>query len=165
MAKKTNWDLLSGRNAPESGAKRDVYNSQQLERGKIADKQSPVSRLVFAAIISVIITIAFYFAYAGVSFGYTKYSPGDPPVFRFAGDDYSEPKLHYSPFAKYGYIGRSDDGTLGYSVNPEIYQLDEYGNEVPGTRIPYNSEDDIKKIKVPDWYKASKANFKAYVKG
>ena len=165
MAKKTNWDLLSGHNAPESGAKRDVYNSQQLERGKIADKQSPVSRLVFAVIVSVLISVAIYFAYAGVSFGYTKYSPGSPPVFRFAGDDYSEPKLHYNPSSKYGYIGSSGDGSLGYSVNREIYQLDEYGNEVKGTRIPYESEDDLKKIKVPDWYKASKANFKVYVKG
>ena len=165
MAKKTNWELLSGRNAPENAAKRDVYNQQQLERGKIADKQSAVSRLIFAGVISIIIMVIAYFAYAGITYGRAKMDPGSPPVFRFAGDDYSEKTLHYNPLVKYGYIGYSGFSTMDYSPTKEIYQLDKYGNEVEGTRIEYQSEKDLKKIKVPKWYKKSKANFDKYIKG
>ena len=59
MAKKSNWELLKSQDERDTTRYRDVYSDQQLERSKIDEKQSPVSRIVLvliAALFTVVIT-------------------------------------------------------------------------------------------------------------
>ena len=50
MAKKSNWELLKSQDERDTTRYRDVYSDQQLERSKIDEKQSPVSRIVLVLI-------------------------------------------------------------------------------------------------------------------
>ncbi len=47
---KTNWEKLQDRDPSEDTRYRDVYEDQQLDRSKIEEKQSPVSRIIIAAV-------------------------------------------------------------------------------------------------------------------
>ena len=75
MAKK-NWDKLQSQNLEDTVKYRDVYEEQQLERSKIEEKQSPVSRIVFTSIVSVIVFLVVYSIASAVGgiIDYTKHS-------------------------------------------------------------------------------------------
>lgn len=69
MAKKSNWELLKSQDERDTTRYRDVYSDQQLERSKIDEKQSPVSRIVLvliAALFTVVITYLVCCAVEGI---------------------------------------------------------------------------------------------------
>ena len=55
---KSNWTLIRKKKTPSRN--RDVYEDQQLERSELMQKQTPTSRVIFTAIISVVIMIVVY---------------------------------------------------------------------------------------------------------
>lgn len=57
MAKKKNWDLIRNQEDKDTVKYRDVYEDQQLERGSIAEKETMTSRIVLAAIASVLLCV------------------------------------------------------------------------------------------------------------
>lgn len=59
MAKK-NWDFMAKRKTSDTKY-RDVYEDQQLERGKLQQKQGKTSRVVFCVVMSLIIGFVAYF--------------------------------------------------------------------------------------------------------
>lgn len=62
---KRNWDRIQSQAPSESLKNRDVYEDQQLERGEISEKQSPVSRLVLTIILTVLV-FAFTYVLASI---------------------------------------------------------------------------------------------------
>lgn len=62
MAKKpkTNWDRISAQDPQSKFQYRDVYEDQQLERSKIAEKQSPTSRIVAAVAAAILVFVLVY---------------------------------------------------------------------------------------------------------
>lgn len=74
MAKKSNWDILSNQDVKDSVQNRDVYADQQLERGDIMQKQTPVLRIIFAVVLSLIVGVLAYFVAGFVGEVYTSVS-------------------------------------------------------------------------------------------
>lgn len=58
---KTNWDKLRSWHPGQTLGNRDVYEDQQLERSNLGEKQSPVGRIIFAAVLTVLVSIATWF--------------------------------------------------------------------------------------------------------
>ena len=69
MAKKSNWEKLQAQDAKSTVRNRDVYEDQQLDRSKIQEKQSPMSRIIFSAVIAVLASLLVYFVVSFVQFG------------------------------------------------------------------------------------------------
>lgn len=59
MAKR-NWDRIQAQKNSDKMQYRDVYEDQQLERGHLAAKQSPVSRIIFAVVVAVFAGVLAY---------------------------------------------------------------------------------------------------------
>lgn len=59
--KKSNWDVIKNKDYSEKAANRDVYGSQNLERGKQGDKTSPTARKVFSGIVAGLSVVASLF--------------------------------------------------------------------------------------------------------
>ena len=57
MAKKKNWDLIRNQEDKDTVKYRDVYEDQQLERGSIAEKETMTSRIVLAALASLLVGV------------------------------------------------------------------------------------------------------------
>lgn len=85
MAKKTpnpratNWDKLRGREASETLRNRDVYETQQLDRGRIDPLQTKTGRTIAATIVALITAALLWLvlSVAGLFMGFV--SPGDGP--------------------------------------------------------------------------------------
>lgn len=60
MAKKRNWDKIENQSVSDNVRYRDVYEDQQLDRSKIQEKQSPVSRIVFTVFVALLATAIVY---------------------------------------------------------------------------------------------------------
>ena len=69
MAKTSNWEKLQAQPARDNVRNRDVYEDQQLDRTKIKEKQSPLSRIIFSAVIGVLAALLVYFVASGIQFG------------------------------------------------------------------------------------------------
>lgn len=67
MAKPKNWSLLKNKTYTETAQGRDVYEEQQLGRGKLQDKQSMTSRLIFSIAMGVLTFIVVYLIWGFVS--------------------------------------------------------------------------------------------------
>ena len=67
MAKKGNWSHLKDRTYTETAQGRDVYNEQQLERGKLQEKQTMTGRNIFAIILAILAGFLFYVAWAVIA--------------------------------------------------------------------------------------------------
>lgn len=63
---KRNWDRLQSQKPSDSMKYRDVYEDQQLERSKIEEKQSPLSRIVLITVLAVFV---FALVYVVISVG------------------------------------------------------------------------------------------------
>lgn len=61
MPKKSNWELLKAKDEADTPRYRDVYDDQQLERSRIEEKQSPVSRIVLTVLAGVFVAVIVYF--------------------------------------------------------------------------------------------------------
>lgn len=163
MAKKRNWDKISDQKPTDTVKYRDVYDDQQLDRGKIQEKQSPASRIVVAVIATILVMVLVWFIVALVQFG--------------VGVRMGEASLSVSTSAE------SDSGSEGQNEVPvppyvswyEGSVLDENGNYVKGedglymtgegycalteAGVPYGPfYDDPSDVPVPDWYTPSSAS-------
>lgn len=67
MAKKSNWSRLKDQKFEESVQGRDVYDEQQLGRGKLQEKQTMFSRMVVCIVAGVSSAILTYVIWAGVA--------------------------------------------------------------------------------------------------
>lgn len=62
---KRNWDRIRSQTPSESLKNRDVYEDQQLERGEISEKQSPLSRIILTSILTILV-FAFTYVLASI---------------------------------------------------------------------------------------------------
>lgn len=69
--KQTGYDEMKNQSALEVGSSRDVFRSQQVERSSIAEKQSPLSRIILTAIVSVFAAVLVYFICGVFDVGYS----------------------------------------------------------------------------------------------
>lgn len=92
MAKKRNWELIKNQKDSDTIKYRDVYEDQQLERGNIAEKQSMTSRIVMAAVVSVIVFIIVWVVTSAIQMATDKEGLDDDidPA-----DDYIQAKEFY----------------------------------------------------------------------
>lgn len=68
MAKK-NWDRIREQAPSDSVSYRDVYEDQQLERSKLQEKQTPVSRMIFVVLFTLLVGVMTYSLASIVGFG------------------------------------------------------------------------------------------------
>lgn len=66
MSEKKNWDKIRNQPLSDSVRYRDVYEDQQLDRSKIEEKQSPLSRIIFSVVMGILIAFLVYFIYSCV---------------------------------------------------------------------------------------------------
>lgn len=64
MAKRRAWRTLQNVDVHDRTENRDVYEDQQLERSKIEEKQSPVGRIIAAALASVLVFIGMWLVFS-----------------------------------------------------------------------------------------------------
>lgn len=67
--KKSNWQKINEQKPSETVKHRDVYDDQQLDRGRIQNKQSPLSRILFVAFTTLFVMAVLWFFIALVQFG------------------------------------------------------------------------------------------------
>ena len=63
---KTNWDVIKDQDYKDTLRGRDVYNTQQLERGDLAPKTSMLGRDIANAIICILVVIILWFVVAAI---------------------------------------------------------------------------------------------------
>lgn len=68
MAKK-NWDRIREQAPSDSVSYRDVYEDQQLERSKLQEKQTPVSRMILVVLFTLLVGVMTYSLASIVGFG------------------------------------------------------------------------------------------------
>lgn len=73
MAKKKNWESIEAQKPEDSVQYRDVYEDQQLERGKIADKQTITSRLIITLVLAALIFVLAYVILSIGSYGVSQF--------------------------------------------------------------------------------------------
>lgn len=140
MSEKRNWDRIKEQNVSDTVRYRDVYEDQQLERSKIEKKQSPVSRTIFAVIVSLFVVFLVYLIWSVAS-----YMSGS----LYADDEQSSILSEYGSDKSY-YI-RIDTIDAMTGIHSQYQAIDENGE-------PYGElYDDYDDVPVPDWYKAASA--------
>lgn len=144
MSKKRNWDKISSQSPTETVSGRDVYEDQQMDRGKISEKQSPTSRIVFVTCVALLVMFVTYFGIAFAQF-----------VVDYAGS--ASGGLGISSSQGVG----SGDSEYPYILAVTDYVKDEEGITTPMTRY-YACDKDGNQIgegyekpsdvPVPEWY-------------
>lgn len=70
MAKQSNYDKIRGQTPEETSQFRDVHGEQQLERGKIGNKQTMTSRTILTVIVAILVFSVMYVMVSGVQYGF-----------------------------------------------------------------------------------------------
>ncbi|MFK0244576.1 type IV secretory system conjugative DNA transfer family protein [Amycolatopsis azurea] len=65
--KVSNWDKVSGRPPSATSTNRDVYDDQQLDRGKLEARRSPTPSLITASIAGAVVAAAVWIAYSVIA--------------------------------------------------------------------------------------------------
>lgn len=140
MSEKRNWDHIKEQNVSDTVRYRDVYEDQQLERSKIEKKQSPVSRTIFAVVVSLFVVFLVYLIWSVVSYmgGSLQADGGQATV---TADD-------GSVVSYYTEISSVNHDDLG-GITIKYQAVDENGE-------PYGETyDRIEDVPIPDWYKTA----------
>lgn len=156
---KTNWEKLQDRDPSEDTRYRDVYEDQQLDRSKIEEKQSPVSRIIIAAVVSLLALVLSWTVYSAIEMGASYVSAGASQSSSAATDSSSNASktLSYNEDNPYNYIkevGGIVTDSSGNSVYKTRYQAVDENGDVYGPI--YDSLSDVPE---PDWYAASKQSY------
>ena len=153
---KTNWEKLQDKDPSEDMRYRDVYEDQQLDRSKIEEKQSPTSRIIIAAVVSLLTFVLAWTVYSAVEMGASYVGAGANQSSSVATDSSSDASktLSYNEDNPYNYIkevGGIVTDSSGNSVYKTRYQAVDENGDVYGPI--YDSLSDVPE---PDWYAASK---------
>lgn len=70
---KSAWDKMQDQSKLDSTRYRDVHGTQQIERGKLQKKIKPTSRIILAAIAGLIVAIAVWFLFSGLSASFSNF--------------------------------------------------------------------------------------------
>jgi hypothetical protein len=155
MSKKSNWQVMQGVDERDNTRYRDVYEDQQLERSKIQQKQSPVSRTILAVIMTVLVAAL---AWVMLSVGQMAFSSlkGMSKSGLVTGSESSTEKMvkpaEGTQSQDYPYLAEILSSVSGYDykviVNPETGEL---GSET------YDEPSDVPESAIPSWYKDSES--------
>jgi hypothetical protein len=155
MAKKTNWQVLESKDSHDSMQYRDVYEDQQLERSKIQDKQSPLSRIVITAVLTLMVAAVTWVAVGAVQYGMYQFSHGIGSATSTVSPGQSSGfSATYNPQDPYNYIGEEDSIVDGGGMKTMYFAKDVHGNRI-GSKLYENSKD----VPQPDWYVKAKADY------
>ncbi|MEU6263726.1 type IV secretory system conjugative DNA transfer family protein [Saccharopolyspora shandongensis] len=142
----SNWDKISARTSGETLTNRDVYDDQQLDRGKLQARRSKTPGVVAAVIAGVVVAIVAWLLYSAItaavlSVGATmKGGPG--------GGNSSAPSSYY--------VEDTTTGQGGAVVT--CYRLvHENGNPEIGSKCYASAEE----VPVPDWWTKTQTKEKA----
>lgn len=161
MTKKTNWDIIKDRQPQDTTKYRDVYDDQQLERSKIEEKQSPLSRIIATVIVAILAGILMYMVVGGIRWGMNGISAMSGPTTEaeYTTTDSGETILTYDPNEPYNYVttvgdwGTASDGT---PLMIEKYTaIDQKGDVIDENAVYDNYED----VPEPEWYTVSKTEY------
>lgn len=145
--KNKNWKQLSKQQSSDTMKNRDVYGDQQLERSRIEEKQKPTSRIIFTAIVAVLVAAAAYLLGIGISMGGANmtYMSDRHPYYTV--QEKYETKVVPN---EYGTGTHREQYPVNY-----YYELDEEGKMV-------NKDKGYKKVEdvpVPEWYTKQEKEF------
>lgn len=129
MAKKRNWEKLQAQDAKDTVRNRDVYEDQQLDRTKIKEKQSPLSRIIFSAVIGLLAALLVYFVASGIQFG--------AGMIQSYSSQRSQTVEYYTS-----------------KLNPKLPIRDYYALDEQGNIIDEPVYDSPEEVPVPDWAKS-----------
>ena len=156
MAKKTNWDIIKDRKPEDTTKYRDVYNDQQLERSKIEEKQSPLSRIVATVVVAILAGILMYMVVGGIRWGMNGISAmsgdGASAVVTSDGSDSSKVGT-YDPDDPYNYIEDIDD------IDPMTGMRTKYQAKDANGKAFGPVYDNMEDVPEPEWYTVSKAEY------
>ena len=146
MAKKSNWEKLQAQDAKSTVRNRDVYEDQQLDRSKIQEKQSPMSRIIFSAVIAVLASLLVYFVVSFVQFGVGHIQSTVSSV-----SDQVDIQSNTTAEKKQAYYKKGMYKPTGSALltDREFYWLLDENGEVIRDKYYENAED----VPIPDWYK------------
>lgn len=156
MAKKTNWDIIKDRKPEDTTKYRDVYNDQQLERSKIEEKQSPLSRIIATVVVAILAGILVYMVVGGIRWGMNGISAmsGDGASAIVTSDGSGDSKVGtYDPDDPYNYIEDINDIDPMMGMHTK-YQAKDANGEAFGP--VYDNMEDVPE---PEWYTVSKAEY------
>lgn len=156
MAKKTNWDIIKDRKPEDTTKYRDVYNDQQLERSRIEEKQSPLSRIIATVVVAIFAGTLMYLVVGGIRWGMNGISAmsGDGASAIVTSDGSSDSKVGtYDPDDPYNYIKDIDDIDSMTGMRTKYQAKDANGK--PFGPVYDNMED----VPEPEWYTVSKAEY------
>lgn len=162
MAKKTNWQILQNKHDHDTMKFRDVYEDQQLERSKIQDKQSPVSRILITAVLTIMVAALTWCLVGAVEYGIYQfnhqidYATDSASSGKISEDSQSGFSATYNPKEPYNYIGEEDSIVEGGGMQTMYFAKDASGNRI-GEQLYEKMED----VPVPDWYSKAKADYEA----
>lgn len=156
--KKTNWDIIKDRQPQDTTKYRDVYDDQQLERSRIEEKQSPLSRIIATVIVAILAGILMYLVVGGIRWGMHEIGDlsSNTAVSEEAGTtttEDGETVLVYDPEVPYNYIAEDDE------IDPMTGMKTKYqAKDVTGE--PYGPlYDSAEEVPEPEWYTVSKAEY------
>ena len=156
MAKKTNWDIIKDRKPEDTTKYRDVYNDQQLERSKIEEKQSPLSRIIATVVVAILAGILMYMVVGGIRWGMNGISAmsGDGASAIVTSDGSSDSKVGtYDPDDPYNYIEDIDD------IDPMTGMRTKYRAKDANGEAFGPVYDNMEDVPEPEWYTVSKAEY------
>ena len=161
MAKrKSNWDRLQSKSDHDSIQYRDVYEDQQLERSKIQEKQSPMSRIIFTVILTILVMLVAYVLVGLIQFGFHLFSNNMGGVSQVvvtsteSGEGSSSSStLTYNSEDPYNYIKEIDDIDPMTGMTTKYQALDVNG-EAYGPVY-----DTAKEVPEPEWYSVAKSEY------
>lgn len=160
MAKKTNWQVLQGKDDHDSMQFRDVYEDQQLERSKIQDKQSPLSRIIITVFLTLMVAAITWVLVGAAQYGMYQFSHGisDATNAVSPAQNGSDGKFSatYNPKEPYNYIGEEDSIVDGGGMKTMYFAKDANGNKI-GDQLYEKASD----VPLPDWYSKAKADYEA----
>ena len=161
MAKKTNWDIIKDRQPQDTTKYRDVYDDQQLERSKIEEKQSPLSRIIATVIVAILAGILMYMVVGGIRWGMNGISAMSGPTTEagYTTTDSGETILTYDPNEPYNYVTTVDDWGTASDGTPLMIEkytaIDQKGDVIDKNAVYDNYED----VPEPEWYTVSKTEY------
>lgn len=155
MPKKSNWQVMQGQDEHDNTRYRDVYEDQQLERSKIQQKQSPVSRVVLAVVMTVLVAaLAWVLLSVGqMAFSSLKgMSSSGPAIGSESSTEQTVKPAEGIQSQDYPYLAEIINPASGYDykviVNPDTGEL---GSET------YDEPSDVPESAIPSWYKDSES--------
>ncbi|MGI8306955.1 type IV secretory system conjugative DNA transfer family protein [Saccharopolyspora hattusasensis] len=142
----SNWDKISARTSGETLAHRDVYDDQQLDRGKLQARRSKTPGVVTAVIAGVIVAIVAWLLYSVIATAVL--SVGATMTGGLGGGSSSAPSSYY--------VEDTTTGPGGAAVT--CYRpVNEKGNPEIGSKCYASAEE----VPVPDWWTETPAREKS----